>query len=160
MLRTNSKQARENVLEWLACGALEEAKEINRLNRENGFEPMKEAKDMEDLQNIGFASFSCKMEKAAVYFIIRCFKSDLEKSEGFESQFEQFDYWVRTLPRIVKSEDFLLGDACDFLGRILEGTPQEWQKYRQDQAERVMICLIWRTINYVLEHEKKKEGKK
>lgn len=160
MLRTNSKQARENILGWLAGGALEEAKEINSFNRENGFEPMKEAELMEDLQNIGFASFSYEMEKAAVYFIIRCFRSDLEESKGFRSEFERFDYWVRGLPGIVKSEDFLLRDSCEFLGRILEETPEEWQKYKQDQAEKVMIYLIWKTINYVLEHEKKKEGKK
>lgn len=160
MLRTNSKQVRENVLEWLAGGALEEAKKINRFNRENGFEPMKEAELMEDLQKIGFASFSYEMEKAAVYFIVRCFSSDLEKNEEFRSEFKKFDKWLRGLPEIVKSEDFLLCDACEFLGRILEETPEEWQKYSQDQAENLMIYLIWKTINYVFEHEKKKEGKK
>lgn len=63
MLKTNSKQARENVLEWLAGGALEEAKEINRFNSINNLEPMKEAELMEDLQKIGLASFSYEMEK-------------------------------------------------------------------------------------------------
>lgn len=160
MLRTNSKQARENILEWLATEALEKAKEINRFNRENGFEPMKEAEFMENLQKIGFSSFSCKMKKASIYFIIRCYKNDLEKSKGFKSEFEKFDYWLRGLPGAVKSEDFLLRDACEFLGRILEETPEEWQKYSQDQAEKLMIYLISKTISYVFEHEKKKEGKK
>lgn len=160
MLKTNSKQARENILDWLASRALEEAKEINRFNRENGFEPMKEAEIMEDLQNSGFASSSYKMKKAAVYFIIRCFRSELEKSKGFGSEFEKFDYWMRSLPKVVKSEDFLLRDACEFLGRILEETLEERQKYSQGQAEKLMIYLTWKTINYVFEHEKKKEGKK
>lgn len=160
MLRTNSKQARENVLEWLAGGALEEAKKINRFNRENGFEPMKEAVELEKLSSKG--EDNADVQKAAAALVWKCFQNDIEGDYriGREPMQSIFDSWLCGLPEIVKSEDFLLRDACEFLGRILEETPEEWQKYSQDQAETLMIYLIWKTINYVFEHEKKKEGKK
>ena len=126
-LKTNSKQARENLKKWI----------IDNFNFE------------EYLNNTGKElekDFS-KVSSA----IIDTFNSEKYYSNSYAiahgiAPSKMFYDWMSGLPTMLSSDDIFLKSAIDTLGDILEQTPQEKAKYKESDAEVTMCNLIYREL--------------
>lgn len=147
MLKTNSKAVKTAIREFIAAGAIDWAEEANEYDRENGYEPMAEAVELEKLSSKG--EESADVQKAAAALVWKCFQNDIKGDYriGREPMQSIFDSWIRGLPGVVDSEDFLLRSAVDFMAGILQESEAEKAKYSESDAEELAIYLIWREVS-------------
>ena len=82
----------------------------------------------------------------AAALVWKCFQNDIEGDYriGREPMQSIFDSWVRGLPGVVGSEDFLFCNGVDFMAGILQESEAEKAKYGESDAEGLAIYLIWR----------------
>lgn len=147
MLKTNSKAVKTAIRTFIAVGAIDWAIEANEYDRENGYEPMAEAVELEKLSNKG--ENNADVQKAAAALVWKCFQNDIEGDYrlGREPIQSIFDSWVRGLPGVVDSEDFLFCNAVDFMAGILQESEAEKAKYGESDAEELAIYLIWNEVS-------------
>ena len=147
MLKTNSKAVKTAIREFIAAGAIDWALSANEYDRENGYEPMAEAVELEKLSSKG--EENADVQKAAAALVWKCFQNDTEGDYrlGHEPMQSIFDSWVRGLPGVVGSEDFLFCNAVDFMAGILQESEAEKAKYGESDAEELAIYLIWREVS-------------
>lgn len=124
MLKTNSKQARENVKRYI----LE-----STLNWEE-----KPFKSFNDVSRFIFNDFE------------RVFSNDLKNPYRKESDCELFIKYSQGLPLYGGVFDYWLYSGIDTLGAILEESEEEKNKYAEDKAENFITYLIYREITKAL----------
>lgn len=133
MLKTNSKQARENIRAWI-------------MDNSDLYDW-----DGENETPVAYDNFA---DHAAHVWRMFCgeFMRD-EQQRRYNMHYNKtwqgcFEDWLRGLPRAVCSDDFLLGAdaAINCLGDILDETEAERSRYSEDEAERMMCYLIYREI--------------
>lgn len=147
MLKTNSKAVKTAVREFIATGAIDWALSANEYDRENGYEPMAEAVELEKLSSKGEKSED--VQKAAACLVWNCFQNDIKGDYriGREPMQSIFDSWLRGLPGVVDSEDFMLRSAVDFMAGILQESEAEKAKYSESDAEDLACYLVWREVS-------------
>ena len=120
MLRTNSKQARQNVQQYVV----------------NHF----------DGCNYGIDTPATFQEAAAI--ILDVFRSEkpAEGSYSRMSEGERFADWAAGLPSILDTCYYYNRSAVDDLGAILEETAEEKARYSEAQAEALLTSLIYREL--------------
>lgn len=113
MLRTNSKQAKQNLQAYI----------MTAWNIEDG----EEARSWKATASAVWADF------------IRCaYSSEYERKQNKQ---EAFKGWLQGLPRGLG--DFYLYEAVRDLGDILEETEEERNRYTEDQASDKLAMLIY-----------------
>lgn len=120
MLRTNSKQARENVRAYI----------LNRFTPEN-------YTDNPPQDFPGVAAFILDIfhsEKPAVGVYARM------------TEIERFTDWAQGLPSILDTCYYYNRSAVDDLGAILEETEKEKARFDESQAESLLTSLIYREL--------------
>lgn len=147
MLKTNSKAVKTAIREFIATGAIDWAISANEYDRENGYEPMAEAVELEKLSSKG--EENADVQKAAAALVWKCFQNDTKGDYriGREPMQSIFDSWLRGLPGVVGSEDFLLRSAVDFMAGILQESEAEKAKYSESDAEELAAYLVWREVS-------------
>ena len=114
MLKTNSKQARENVREYI----------INHFNPDS----------------YDFRGDSSDFGTVALYIIAR-FERDKFLERGTRA--ELFADWCAGLPSVLDTCYYYNRSAVDDLGAILEETDAEKSRYTEQQAEKMLTRLIY-----------------
>lgn len=147
MLKTNSKEVKNTIRAFIATGAIDWAISANEYDKENGYEPMAEAVELEKLSSKG--EENADVQKAAAALVWKCFQNDIEGDYriGREPLQEIFISWLRGLPGVVSSEDFLFSNAVDFMAGILQESEAEKAKYSESDAEELAAYLIWREVS-------------
>lgn len=118
MLRTNSKQARENIRQYI----------IENFTPENYTE--------ENIQ--GFENIA--------KFILDVFKSEYYNVTGRYTQAEAFTNWCSGLPSVLDTCYYYNRSAVKDVKNILEETDAEVRKYTEQQAEELLTSLIYREL--------------
>lgn len=118
MLRTNSKQARENIRQYI----------IENFTPENYTE--------ENIQ--GFENIA--------KFILDVFKSEYYNVTGRYTQAEAFANWCGGLPSVLDTCYCYNRSAVEDLKKILDETDAEASKYTEQQAEELLTSLIYREL--------------
>lgn len=151
MLKTNSKAVKTAIREFIAAGAIDWALSTNEYDRENGYEPMAEAVELEKLSSKG--EENADVQKAAAALVWKCFQSDIEGDYrlGREPIQSIFNSWLRGLPGVVDSEDFMLRSAVDFMAGILQESEAEKARYDETEAEDLAAYLVWRELSKLAE---------
>ena len=120
MIRTNSKQARQNVQAYIM--------------------------EHFDGRNYEIETPATFQETAAV--ILSIFRSE-KPAEGRDSRMsegERFADWAAGLPSILDTCYYYNRSAVDDLGAILEETAEEKARYGEAQAETLLTSLIYREL--------------
>lgn len=120
MLKTNSKQARQNVQAYIMQGFTGE--------------------------NYSIETPETFKDTAAV--IMKIFNSE-KPAEGAYSRMneqERFTDWAQGLPSILDTCYYYNRSAVDDLGAILEETAEEKARYSEQNAERLLTALIYREL--------------
>ena len=123
MIRTNSKQARENVKNYIQA-------HFDGCNY--GIETPETFEEVAKIINETF-------EKEKYY------SNDYARRCGL-SRLEVFIDWCAGLPSILDTCYYYNRSAVDDLGEILEQTEDERSKYKESDAERLLSTLIYREI--------------
>lgn len=116
MLKTNSRQAKENLKSYIMTSWNLEAEQQGRTWEET----------QEDI-------------KESFYF--QAYRSEYERKQNKQ---EAFKNWLSGLPHGLG--DFFLCQAVEDLGNILEQTEAERNKYTEDQASESLAYLIYREV--------------
>lgn len=147
MLKTNSKAVKTAIREFIATGAIDWALSSNEYDRENGYEPMAEAVELEKLSSKG--EENADVQKAAAALVWKCFQNDVKGDYrlGHEPIQSIFNSWLRGLPGVVDSEDFMLRSAVDFMAGILQESEAEKARYDETEAEDLAAYLVWREVS-------------
>lgn len=120
MLKTNSKQARQNVQAYIMQGFTGE--------------------------NYSIETPETFKDTAAV--IMKIFNSE-KPAEGAYSRMneqERFTDWAQGLPSILDTGYYYNRSAVDDLGAILEETAEEKARYSEQNAEQLLTALIYREL--------------
>lgn len=120
MLKTNSKQARQNVQAYIMQGFTGE--------------------------NYSIETPETFKDTAAV--IMKIFNSE-KPAEGAYSRMneqERFTDWAQGLPSILDTCYYYNRSAVDDLGAILEETAEEKARYNEQNAEQLLTALIYREL--------------
>lgn len=120
MLKTNSKQARQNVQAYIMQGFTGE--------------------------NYSIETPETFKDTAAV--IMKIFNSE-KPAEGACSRMneqERFTDWAQGLPSILDTCYYYNRSAVDDLGAILEETAEEKARYSEQNAEQLLTALIYREL--------------
>ena len=117
MLKTNSKQARENVREYII----------------NHFSP----------DSYDFRGDASDFGTVALYIIAR-FERDKLLDRGTRA--ELFADWCAGLPSVLDTCYYYNRSAVDDLGSILEETDSEKARYTEQQAEKMLTRLIYEEL--------------
>lgn len=120
MLKTNSKQARQNVQAYIMQGFTGE--------------------------NYSIETPETFKDTAAV--IMKIFNSE-KSAEGAYSRMneqERFTDWAQGLPSILDTCYYYNRSAVDDLGAILEETAEEKARYSEQNAEQLLTALIYREL--------------
>lgn len=117
MLKTNSRQARENLKAYIMKNWNIETEEQGKTWKEKKTEIIE------------------TFERCA-------YRSEYERKQ---KRGEAFAYWLSGLPRSLG--DFYLNQAVKDLGDILEQTEDERNRYEESESERVLSYLIYREVN-------------
>lgn len=120
MIRTNSRQARQNVQAYI----------INHF----------------DGCNYDIETPSTFQETAAVILSIFRSEKPAEGSYSRMSEGERFADWASGLPSILDTCYYYNRSAVDDLGAILEETAEEKARYSEAQAETLLTSLIYREL--------------
>lgn len=118
MLRTNSKQARENIRQYI----------IENFTPENYTE--------ENIQ--GFENVA--------KFILDVFKREYYNVTGRYTQAEAFKNWCSGLPSVLDTCYYYNRSAVEDVKNILDETDAEANKYTEQQAEELLTGLIYREL--------------
>lgn len=120
MLKTNSKQARQNVQAYIMQGFTGE--------------------------NYGIETPETFKDTAAV--IMQVFNSEKPAEGGYSRMTEQerFADWAQGLPSILDTCYYYNRSAVDDLGAILEETAEEKARYSEQNAEQLLTSLIYREL--------------
>ena len=125
-LKTNSKQAKENIKKWIV----------------NGFH----CSDFENWNKCSVDDY-----KTICTIILSTFKAeknhDNRYNAGRISLYDLFVDWAQGLPDTLKTEDYFLYSACDLLGGWLEESESEKARFSETQAEQTITRLLWRELN-------------
>lgn len=129
MLKTNTKQARENIKSYIL----------------KNFRPEDYAGEFTgDPQNFD------DVKK----FIIGIFKEEYadpcharEKVTNFTPDVVLFTEWAQGLPLVLDCDYYVSRSAIDDLGDILEETPEERRRFSERQAEATLTWLIFRELD-------------
>lgn len=116
MLKTNSRQAKENLKSYIMTSWNLEAEEQGRTWKET----------QEDI-------------KESFYF--QAYRSEYERKQNRQ---EAFKNWLSGLPHGLG--DFFLCQAVEDLGNILEQTEAERNRYTEDKASDTLAYLIYREV--------------
>ena len=118
MLKTNSKQARENIRQYITENFTPE----NYTNEEiTGFENIAK-------------------------FILDVFKSEYYNVTGRYTQAEAFKNWCSGLPSVLDTCYYYNRSAIEDLKKILDETDADASKYTEQQAEELLTSLIYREL--------------
>ena len=118
MLRTNSKQARENIRQYIT----------------ENFTP----ENYTDEEITGFENIA--------KFILDVFKSEYNNVIGRYTQAEAFANWCSGLPSVLDTCYYYNRSAVEDVKNILEETDAEANKYTEQQAEELLTSLIYREL--------------
>ena len=120
MFRTNSKQARQNVQQYI----------INHF----------------DGCNYDIKTPATFRETAAI--ILDIFRNEKPAIGGYArmTEGERFTDWAEGLPSILDTCYYYNRSAVDDLGAILEETAEEKARYSESQAEALLTSLIYREL--------------
>lgn len=118
MLRTNSKQARENIKRYI----------IENFTPEN----------YTDEEITGFENIA--------KFILDVFKSEYYNVTGRYTQAEAFKNWCSGLPSVLDTCYYYNRSAVEDVKKILDETDEEASKYTEQQAEELLTSLIYREL--------------
>lgn len=124
MLRTNSKQARENIRQYIT----------------ENFTP----ENYTDEEITGFENIA--------KFILDVFKSEYYDNycnrnvAGRYTQAEAFKDWCSGLPSVLDTCYYYNRSAVEDVKNILEETDAEANKYTEQQAEELLTSLIYREL--------------
>lgn len=119
MIRTNSKQARQNVRDYIRAHY--------------------------DGSNYDFPEPETWPELAAV--IMETFRAEHwsrpEDYRYYKTEQRSFESWAAGLPSIIDTCYYYNRPAVDDLARILDETPDEASRYSEQDAERLLTYLIY-----------------
>lgn len=118
MLKTNSKQARENIKQYI----------VENFTPEN----------YTDEEITGFENIA--------KFILDVFKSEYYNVTGRYTQAEAFKNWCSGLPSVLDTCYYYNRSAVEDLKKILDETDAEASKYTEQQAEELLTSLIYREL--------------
>lgn len=120
MLKTNSKQARQNVQAYIMQGFTGE--------------------------NYSIETPETFKDTAAV--IMKIFNSEkpVEGAYSRMNEQERFTDWAQGLPSILDTCYYYNRSAVDDLGAILEETAEEKARYSEQNAEQLLTALIYREL--------------
>lgn len=119
MLKTNSKQARENVKAYII----------------NHFEPYEE--ETKEPQTF---------EEVANYILNTVYNEVIKWDKRRLSHYQYFVEWCKGLPSTLDTCYYYNRSAVEDLGDILEQTQEERSKYNERQAEERLTYLIYREL--------------
>lgn len=118
MLKSNSKQARENIKQYI----------IENFTPEN----------YTDEEITGFENIA--------KFILDVFKSEYYNVTGRYTQAEAFKNWCSGLPSVLDTCYYYNRSAVEDVKKILDETDAEANKYTEQQAEELLTSLIYREL--------------
>ncbi len=120
MLKTNSKQARQNVQAYI----------------------------MERFDGCNYEIETPATFPATAAIILDTFRSEKPAEGGYSrmSEAERFTEWAAGLPSILDTCYYYNRSAVNDLGAILEETAQEKARYSEAQAETLLTSLIYREL--------------
>lgn len=116
MLKTNSRQAKENLKAYIMASW--------------NLEPEEQGRTWEETQ-----------EDIKESFYFQAYRSEYERRQNKQ---EAFKNWLSGLPRGLG--DFFLCQAVEDLGNILNQTEAERNRYTEDQASESLAYLIYREV--------------
>ena len=124
MLKTNSRKAKENIRKYIL----------------DNFTPC----NYEQYSNLE-GTTDYKSACNAIYSIFKIEKPSIGGYANMTDQ-ERFIDWCSGLPGILDTCYYYNRSAIDDLGNILEETPEEKERYTDDQACYLLTKLIYREI--------------
>lgn len=127
MIKTNSKQARENIKKFI----------IDNFNFEEYLNNTGELleKDFMKVKSAVLESFNNE----------KYYEDSYAVAHGIAPS-KMFYDWMSGLPTMLSSDDIFLKSAIDTLGDILEQTTAERNKYKDADAEKLLCDLIYREL--------------
>lgn len=139
MLRSNSKQARENIRAYIVD-------HFDGTNYAPDFDYIEQAqKDTaQGIRNVDIFSMVAHAI-AATFYNEKC-RFDNRFKAGRLSRYELFEDWCSGLPSILDTCYYYNRSAVDDLGDILQENDAEKAKYTEQQAEKRLTQLIYREI--------------
>lgn len=121
MLRTNSKEVRAKVRQYII----------------DGFDP--EAYGYEQYYNVDKENFSC-----VAHAIFDCLYNEKIKCNTRKvSRYEYFKDWMQGLCNMVDSSYYYNVSAVDLLAEWLEETEEEKKRFTEEQAEEKITYLLY-----------------
>lgn len=123
MLRTNSKQARENVKKYI----------IDNFTPESYTET-----PPEEWHEIATFIYNC--------FVRQAWETIEQKRYFRGNEKEAFIYWASGLPSVIDTCYYYNRSAVQDLGDILEQTAAERERYTESDAERLLTTLIYNEL--------------
>ncbi len=123
MLKTNSKQAKENIKKYI----------------------------MDNFTPEGYTETPPETWTETAAFIINTFRSEkYSRPEDFKyyknNEYKAFEDWAAGLPSVLDTCYFYNRSAVDDLGVILEESDTEKSKYSESDAEQLLTYLIYREL--------------
>ncbi len=141
MLRTNSKQAKQNIKNYIIAN-------FDASNYSPKYDYIEEA---EKMNNEGIYPekdiFSMVKHAINLEFYNEMICHNLMYKNGKATQQQLFIEWCQGLPSILDTCYYYNRSAIDDLGNILEQTQTERNKYTEEQAENMLTRLIFRELN-------------
>ena len=123
MLKTNSRQAKENLKAY-----------IMEHFDESYFDYAEEVPDLTTYENICTVIYNVMMEEKRYNHSI--------------NDYETFKDWAQGLPSILDTCYYYNRSAVEDLAEILEETEEEAEKFTEQQAEERLTWLLYREINH------------
>lgn len=141
MLRSNSKQARENIKNYI----LENFEPSNYYDDFWGDIEKNRKSATAELDRFSFAAH-------AIYdaFYNEILKHDKRYKAHQMSEQDAFEYWCGGLPPILDTCYYYNRSAVKDLGDILEETETERNRFAESEAEHMLTYLIFREIKRVV----------
>ena len=91
--------------------------------------------------------------KQVAHYIYECFYSEKVKFDKRRmSEKELFFEWCSGLPSILDTCYYYNRSAIEDLGKILEESEEEKNKYTESQAEEMLTHLIYRELKKAIKH--------
>ena len=123
MLKTNSKKARENIKNYI----------------------------VENFDSTNYTNTAPEGFEKIAAFILDCFRSEKYNSpEDFRyyhnNETAAFLDWCAGLPSVLDTCYYYNRSAVEDLGKLLEETPTEKERYSEQQAETTLSNLIYREL--------------
>lgn len=139
MLRSNSKQARENIRAYIVD-------HFDGTNYAPDFDYIEQAQkeNAGGIRNVDI--FSMVAHAIAATFYNEKLRYDNRFKAGRLSRYELFEDWCSGLPSILDTCYYYNRSAVDDLGDILQENDAEKAKYTEQQAEKRLTQLIYREI--------------